>query len=169
VTYRKIQQETAHQRLNGEMYTPSRSRLFNVIAAIQGLDSETRPVGHKELGALCGVCRETSIRGINELETDGQLIVIMNYGWRNGLWVRIENSYRIVKKCLLTLLEMLERKKARDRARAKMLAAVRVREKRKKDLSDNGSTLPTDSESIEADLIGWTPDEMQFMRSRHAC
>jgi hypothetical protein len=144
MSYRKIQQETHLQRLNGEMYTPSRSRVFNLLANLQGRKDETDPIRQTDIARLCDVGKRTVIRAINELLEDGQLIVHMSYTWLDDLYVRAVNTYSIVKLSLVHLHEALARKKERDRLRAKKLAEVN---RRKADLSDINGTLISDSES----------------------
>lgn len=142
MTYRKIQQETHKQRLNGETFAKSRSRVFNVLDHLKKIGAETIPFAQKEIARLTNQSVRTVIRAINELEAAGQIIVHMHHDWVDGLYVRVENTYEVVKLALDRLKALVIAKQKRDEERAKMVAALAAAT-RKRHLSDTAVTSST--------------------------
>ena len=145
MTFRKMQQENIIQRLNGEQYARSRSRVFNVLASLQGNGDQTRPISQKDIARLIGMCRRTVIYAINELVEDGQLIALPRKDWVGDLYLQVENVYKIVKRSLADLKVAILAKAVRDKIRKEMVDRLR----QKKDLSAKSCTPSTNSQNIE--------------------
>lgn len=125
--FRKPHQETIAQRLMGETYLPSRNRVFNLIAFLQGNKAETDPFNYEDMARMSGQARATFARSLAQLVEDGHIMVKVKKAFVNGLWVNAANAYAIVRQSMHDLREMLDLKKKRDAARNRRIAALSKR------------------------------------------
>lgn len=121
IGYRKPHQETIAQRLMGETYLPSRSRVFNHIAHLQGDRPQTEPRTYDQLADDTDLSRPTYGRSLRQLVDEGHIIIIRLYDEAGH---RAANAYRIVRRCFADLRELLRLKKIREAARRRILAKL---------------------------------------------